>query len=174
MEISTVSLEEAYRAHSGAVEAHARRLCGPHAAPDVTQEVFLRLARRPHAFDPAKGTLRSFLMGIGQHVAADHVRSERSRRDRQVRAHVGASDVAPDPSVEVTERLQVVELRRLLDRLPHDERDAIVAAFLGGRTYREAAAELGRAEGTVKSRIRRGLHRLRTIAAEEALASSAS
>lgn len=163
------SLEAAYREHAPAVEALARRLCGPDDALDVTHEVFLRFARQASAFDPACGSLRAYLLGIGHHVAVDHLRSERARRNRQDRYCAGSADAVPDVSTVVARRTDLSMVVVLLDRLPDDERAAILAAFFSGRTYREVATLLGEAEGTIKGRIRRGLRRMHAIAAQAAL-----
>lgn len=172
-ETQTLSLEVAYREHGAAVEALARRLCGPHDAMDVTQEVFLRLAEQAARFDPRRGSLRSYLMGVGRHVAIDHMRSERARRDRHDRYCTGTADSEADVSAVVGQQADHLAVVRLVDRLPDDERTAILAAFFSDHTYREVATLLGEAEGTIKGRIRRGMRRLNVMATDAALTAGA-
>src|SRR5579872_7063183 len=88
------ALAEAYRRHGGAVESLARRVLGTtEAAEDITQEVFIRLWERPERFDPARGSLRSFLLAIAHGRAVDHLRSQSARYAREERdARMVASD----------------------------------------------------------------------------------
>ncbi|MEJ7584258.1 MAG: sigma-70 family RNA polymerase sigma factor [Acidimicrobiales bacterium] len=151
----------AYRRHSGAVHGLARRTCGDKSADDVTSEVFLRLWTHPEKFDASRGSLRSFLLTIGRHIAIDVIRSESSRRAREDRSGSG-SDASP---IEVDHELLQDEwsahVAEALNDLPIREREAIATAFYGQCTYKEAALVLGEPEGTIKSRIRAGLSRLR-------------
>lgn len=126
-------LEDAYREHSASVLGLARRLLGdPSLAEEVTQEVFLRLWRRPERFDADRGSLRSFLL------AECHGRS-----------------------VDVCDTLVHHRVADLVQALPDTEREAISLAYCEHLTYREVATVLGAPVGTVKGRIRSGLRRLR-------------
>ena len=151
---------EIYREHSSAVYGLAHRVCGPALAAEVTQDVFVRLWAHPEKFDPTRGSLRSFLLAMTNGRAIDVVRSETSRRGREDRT----SRFAPAPDVEsdqdLLEQERSATIARAIAELPPNERDAIVSAFYGERTYREAAQVLGVPEGTVKSRIRAGLRSL--------------
>jgi RNA polymerase sigma-70 factor, ECF subfamily len=158
------ALAEAYRRHGGTVWALARRVVRDRQlAEEVVQTVFTDLWAAPERFDPARGSLRSWLLTQAHGRSVDIVRSEEARRRRDERDGHRAAAPAPESDVEAT----VAELdlaghvRRALDALPPGERDPIVLAWFGGRTYREAAERLGVPEGTVKSRIRSGLGRLR-------------
>jgi RNA polymerase sigma-70 factor, ECF subfamily len=157
------ALAEAYRRHGGAVFALARRMCGDRAvAEEVTQEIFLRLWDDPQRFDPGRGALRSFLMAQAHGRAVDQLRSEtarKAREQRQVRESVAAAGY--DLDREANDMINSEQVKDALAKLPEDEREAIVLAYYGGHTYREVASRLGRPEGTVKSRIRSGLRRLR-------------
>jgi len=155
------ALEILFHRHAAAVAGVARRITGSQArAEEVLQEVFLRLWRAPERYDATRGTLRSFLLIDANARAIEFVRSESARRDREVRD--GRRPGAPTPSVErvVWERSVAGHLADALDALPTGEREAIELAYYGGYTYREVADRLGQPEGTVKSRIRAGLHRL--------------
>ena len=156
------ALAEAYRRHGGAVHGLARRLLGDDAAAEeVVQEIFLRLWNQPDRFDPDRGSLRSFLLAQSHGRAVDVIRSEESRRRREERDARRAVDAGYDLEREVWD-LEVSErISGALRDLPEDQRSAIVLAYFGGYTYREVAGILGEPEGTVKSRIRSGLGRLR-------------
>lgn len=156
------ALAEAYRRHGGAVFALARRLLGERAhAEEVVQEVFLRLWNAPERFDPGRGSLRSYLLAQAHGRAIDLLRAERARRlreDRDARATAGAGY---DLEREVMDLAVAEHVKAALDGLPTGERRAIELAYFGGHSYREVAVLLDEPEGTVKSRIRSGLRRLR-------------
>jgi RNA polymerase sigma-70 factor (ECF subfamily) len=129
----------------------------------VCQTVFTELWASPERYDPTRGSLRSWLLTQAHGRSVDIVRSEVSRRRRDERDGVLAA--AGPPEADVGARVELLALadhvRRALDWLPREEREPIVLSYFGGRSYREAAAQLGQPEGTVKSRIRSGLGRLR-------------
>jgi RNA polymerase sigma-70 factor (ECF subfamily) len=155
------ALEALFHRHAAAVAGVARRITGSQArAEDVLQEVFLRLWRSPERYDPTRGTLRSFLLVDANARAIEAVRSDTARRTREERD--GRRRAAAPASVErvVWERSVAGHLADALDALPDGERQAIELAYYGGYTYREVAQRPGQPEGTVKSRIRAGLHRL--------------
>jgi RNA polymerase sigma-70 factor, ECF subfamily len=158
------ALAEVYRRYGGAVWGVARRVCNDRTlAEDVTQIVFVDLWRRPQRFDPARGGLRPWLVAQAHARAVDTVRSEVARQRRQEReAHFPAP---PPPDVEATVHVAELshEVREAVGQLAAEERDAIVLAYFGGHSYRETAALLGAPEGTIKSRIRRGLLGLRRV-----------
>lgn len=160
------ALEEIYRRHGGAVFGLARRvLRDQRLAEDVAQEVFVRLWNAPEAFDPDRGTLRAFLLAQAHRRAVDVVRAEEARRRREQRQEGEGSRSALMTDTldrELWDLTVAEEVRAALEELPSRERDAIELAYFGGLTYREVAAELDEPEGTVKSRIRAGLRRLRT------------
>lgn len=156
------ALAEAYRRHGGAVHGLARRLLGDDAAAEeVVQEIFLRLWNQPDRFDPDRGSLRSFLLAQSHGRAVDVIRSEESRRRREERDARRAVDAGYDLEREVWDLEVSEKIGGALRDLPEDQRSAIVLAYFGGYTYREVAGILGEPEGTVKSRIRSGLSRLR-------------
>jgi RNA polymerase sigma-70 factor (ECF subfamily) len=157
------ALAEAYRRHAGAVYGLARRLLSDQVqAEEVVQEVFLRLWNHPDRFDPERGSLRSFLLAHAHGRSVDLLRSETSRKRREEREARDAATSSYDVDREVWDMALAGHVRSALERLGEGERAAIELAYFGGRTYREVAAELGEAEGTIKSRIRSGLKRLRT------------
>lgn len=157
------ALAEAYRRHAGAVFGLARRLLADAAlAEEIVQEVFLRLWNHPDKFDPGRGSLRSYLLAQCHGRSVDLLRSETSRRRREENDLRRTAEGGYDLEREVWDLALADHVRDALDTLPEGERQAIRLAYLGGHTYREVAAMLGEPEGTVKSRIRSGLKRLRT------------
>ena len=156
------ALAEAYRRHAGAVFALANRvLASRNLAEEVVQEVFLRLWNDAERFDPDRGSLRSWLLAQTHGRAVDLLRSESSRKNREEREHRGRAEAGYDLEREVWDLTVAESVRDALDTLPVDERCAIELAYFRGMTYREVAVALGQPEGTVKSRIRAGLKRLR-------------
>ncbi len=156
------ALAEAYRRHAGAVFALARRLLIDRTlAEEVTQEVFLRLWHQPEKFDADRGSLRSYLLAQTHGRSVDILRSEVSRRQREQRDAAATADAGYDLEREVLDLSVAEEVRDALAVLPPGERRAIELAYFGGHTYREVASLLDEPEGTVKSRIRSGLRRLR-------------
>jgi RNA polymerase sigma-70 factor, ECF subfamily len=158
------ALAEIYRRYGGAVWGLARRvLRDDHLAEEVCQTVFTDLWSHPERFDPSRGSLRSWLLTQAHRRSVDLVRSEEARRRRDARDAREAPPAWVESEVEdMVAGLAVAdEVRQALDNLPPDERDPIVLAYFGGQSYRQAAAQLGQPEGTVKSRIRAGLKRLR-------------
>lgn len=157
------ALAEAYRRHAGAVFGLARRLLGQQGpAEEIVQEVFLRLWNQSERFDPARGTLRGFLLAHTHGRAVDMLRSDTSRRRREERDSRETATAGYDIEHEVWDMAVSEHVRRALVKLPDGERSAIELAYFGGRTYREVASDLGEAEGTIKGRIRNGLKRLRS------------
>jgi RNA polymerase sigma-70 factor, ECF subfamily len=134
-------------------------------AEEVTQDTFLALWRRPGAFDPERGSLQAFLLGVARNKAIDRVRREESLRKAKeaLMTEVETSgDGAPSDEAGIEER---EEVKAALAKLSPLQREAIVLAYFGGRTYREVAVELGIPEGTAKTRLRDGLIRLRELMA---------
>jgi RNA polymerase sigma-70 factor, ECF subfamily len=155
------ALAEIYRRHAGSVLNLAARVIGsPSMAEEVVQDVFTTLWKDPDRFDSEKGSLRTFLLAITHRRAVDLIRSEESRRRREDRSEADAP--AFDTIDREVEQMAVAnQVRDALSSLGEGERRAIELAYFGGHTYREVAELLDQPEGTVKSRIRNGLRRLR-------------
>ena len=157
------ALAEAYRRHGGAVFALARRVTGDRTiGEEVVQEVFLRLWNQPDKFDPGRGSLRSYLLAQTHGRAVDILRSEGSRRRREETDARMAAEDGYDIDREVWDLALADQVREVMAGLPDDERKAIELAYFGGHSYREVATMLDQPEGTVKSRIRAGLKRMRS------------
>jgi RNA polymerase sigma-70 factor (ECF subfamily) len=156
------ALAEAYRRHGGAVFGLAKRLLGDAAiAEELVQEVFLRLWDQPEKFDPSRGTLRAYLLAHCHGRSVDVLRSDASRRRREERDARRTAGAGYDVEHEVWDLTVAEQVRDAVLQLPSGERAAIELAYFGGHTYREVAELLHEPEGTVKSRIRSGLRRMR-------------
>ncbi|WP_308121701.1 ECF RNA polymerase sigma factor SigK [Actinotalea ferrariae] len=152
-----------YDVVSGAVHGVARAvLRDPDHAAEVTQEVMLEVWRTAARYDRAQGSVRTWVLTLAHRRAVDRVRAVQAQRDRDQRVldgeHGRPFDVV---SEEVEDAMERTRVRGCLGTLTETQRDAVVLAYYGGRTYREVAEELGAALPTVKSRIRDGLLRLR-------------
>lgn len=134
----------------------------PEHAEEVTQEVFLEVWRKSANWDPTRGSALTWMMLIARARATDRVRSEQALRNRQERVALGWIDRPADQVVdEVAAAMERVEVRDLLGRLTDLQRQVIELAYFGGRTYLEVAELLDLPIGTVKTRMRDGLLRLR-------------
>ena len=157
------ALREAIGLYGGLVLGMARRiLVEPAMAEEVAQDTFLALWRRPGAFDASRGSLQSFLLGVARNKAIDLVRKEeaRGRAGDLLMAEAEIAQTVENPTDRFVERREV---RDALSQLSEVQREAIVLAYFGGRTYREVAAELGIPEGTAKTRLRDGLIKLKDV-----------
>ena len=129
---------------------------------EVLQEVFLEAWQTADSFDPDRGRARTWLLTIAHRRAVDRVRASQASRRRDLA--VGTRDlVAPQPGVDDEVELMIDGTRavRGLGELPEPQRRAIVLAYFGGYSQSEIAVLLGAPLGTIKSRIRDGLTRLR-------------
>lgn len=161
------ALAEVYRRHGGAVHSLARRILrSDPPAEEITQEVFLDLWNHPEKFDAQRGTLRSYLLARTHGKSVDYVRSEVSRRNREERTSRETATAGYDIDREVWDMAVAEQVQDALGALPAELRHPIELAYFGGHTYREVAQMLQQPEGTVKSRIRSGLSRLRVNLAE--------
>ncbi len=161
------ALAEAYRRHGGAVLALARRVLGSSdLAEEVTQEVFVELWDAPERFDPGRGALRTYLITKAHGRSVDIVRSESARKRREERTLRETASSGYDIEHQAWDLAIAEQVKAAVTSLPADERAAIEMAYFEGHTYREVASLLGQPEGTVKSRIRSGLRRLRTALAQ--------
>jgi RNA polymerase sigma-70 factor (ECF subfamily) len=161
------ALAEVYRRHAGAAYALARRLLNDNQlAEEILQEVFLRLWNNPERFDSERGSLRAYMLAQTHGRAVDLLRSETARRRREEREAREAPAFGDDIERQVIDLTVSEKVKEVVGRLPDDERRAIELAYFGGHTYRQVAVMLETPEGTVKSRIRSGLRRLRTDLAE--------
>lgn len=141
----------------------ARHVLRDHAqSEEVVQEVLLEVWQTAARFDPAKGRAVTWMLTMAHRRAIDRVRSAQSSRDRDTR--VGIRDLVREidhvaESVEI--RLEHERVSRALDRLTALQRQAVELAYYGGYTQSEVSDMLGVPLGTVKTRLRDGMMRLR-------------
>lgn len=157
-------LREAMAVHGPAVLGMARRVARDVAvAEEVAQDTFLSLWENWDRVDLSKGSLRSYLVGIARHKAIDRVRSNEARKRATERRYEDLGPPSPDGYEAALDR---AELTGALARLTLVQREALVLAYFGGRSYREVAEELCIPEGTAKTRLRDGLRALRRALVE--------
>ena len=162
------ALAELYRRHGGTSLALARRVLSDRVlAEEVVQEVFVRLWHEPGRFDPERGTMRAWLCAQVHGRSVDLLRADTARRAREERDAFRTPAVNDDLERAVVELTEGEAVRRALLTLSDVEREAIELAYFGGNTYREVAVLLEQPEGTIKSRIRSGLLRLRAALIDE-------
>jgi RNA polymerase sigma-70 factor (ECF subfamily) len=163
------ALAEIYDSWSALVFSIAARITGDRAAAeDVTQEVFVRLWERPQAYDPGRGTLRTWLCVAARSRALDWIRRSQTRSRYQAAAGAIAQ-TPPEVDDGVILQVEVKAVREAVQALPEHQRSAVMLAFYHQRTYREVARELDIPEGTAKSRLRLGLASLASRLAAEGI-----
>jgi RNA polymerase sigma-70 factor (ECF subfamily) len=169
------ALSSAFAEYGGAVLGVARSVLRDQVlAEDVTQDVFTFLWCHPERYDPSVASLRSWLTMLSHRRSVDRVRREQRRSQTEARAD-GTSGAEIQEENNVATEWVCERVRQALAALPPEQRDVLVRAYYGGRTYREVASDLSLPEGTVKSRIRLGLKKLNDLlrpdfASEEASA----
>ena len=132
-------------------------------AEELTVDVFYDVWRRASAYDPAGGTVLGWIMNQARSRAIDHLRfSHRKKRTATPDADLPRSAEA-DPHDQLAFKQRADQLRTALGSLTGDERRAIEAAFFAELTYAEVAARLDAPLGTIKTRIRSGLQKLRKV-----------
>jgi len=153
-----------YAEHAQSARALASRLLfDPSEAEDVVHDVFLGLWHKPQRFDPQRGTSRAWLLTVVRNRSLDRLRR------RALRPRDDVADFAerlPDPNAadvleELASAARAERLWQLVDGLPPLQADLVRRAFIRGQTHHEIAEETGLPLGTVKSRIRLALEKLR-------------
>jgi RNA polymerase sigma-70 factor, ECF subfamily len=164
------AFEVFYDRHGGAAYSLAYRIVGERAAAeDVTQEAFVSIWRSGARYDRARGSVRSWTLGIVRNRAIDLLRSRSGRApklgfdDESVLEQRPADEFT---DVEALRRETARELRGALGELPGEQSKVIELAYFGGFSQSEIAAMLGVPLGTVKGRMRLGLEKIRGQLAE--------
>ena len=135
-------------------------LRNPSQAEEVTQEVLLEVWRTASRFDPARGSAATWMLTIAHRRAIDRVRAEEAAAAREQRT-AQAPTVVDEVAETVEASMDAERLRRCLAGLTELQRESITLAYYGGYSYAQVAALLDTALGTIKTRIRDGLTRLR-------------
>jgi len=160
------AFETLYDRYGGAVYALAvRMLRDRQAAEEIAQEVFLAIWRGARDFDPARGNGRSWILSLAHHKSVDAVRRQRLRSTEPLSETMTADE---DVAQEALRGVAGADVRRALTALSDGQREAIVFAYYGGYTQQEIARRLGVPLGTVKTRMRDGMLRLRTALGPQA------
>jgi len=137
-----------------------RVLRDPAQSEEVMQEVLLEVWRTAARFDPSLGSATAWITTLAHRRAVDRVRSEQRAAARELRAATASIDYDEVSEVALT-TLEQERVRRCLSSLTDLQRESVTLAYYGGHSYREVALLLGVAVGTVKTRMRDGLIRLR-------------
>jgi RNA polymerase sigma-70 factor, ECF subfamily len=160
------AFELVFDRHAQRAFSLAYRMCGRRAmAEDIVQEAFLSLWRSGARYDPARGSVRSWVLSVVHNRAIDAFRRETVRDSRDVRDD---RMVERTPSLQLTHteverRDDAQHVRSALAELPAEQRQVIELAYFGGFTHSQIAETLGLPAGTVKGRMRLGLTKMRLV-----------
>jgi RNA polymerase sigma-70 factor (ECF subfamily) len=164
-----LALHELYdRAHRVVFTLILRITANRESAEELTIDVFHDVWRRASRYDAENGTVLGWIMNQARSRAIDRLRFESRKKRSQDGDGQPAAEEAADPLDVLKLREQGELLRAALALLTPDERQAIEATFFAGLTHAEAAARLNHPLGTIKTRIRSGLHKLRDALPAEA------
>ena len=168
------ALAEVFDALVYTVYGSALRVLGDNnVAQDVVQDVFVELWAHPGRYDPAAGTLRTYLTVLARHRAVDLLRADLRRVARQERSQrLTPAAPAAGAGDEVMAAETASLIRAAVHALPASQRQAVELAYFEGLSYREVARAVGISEGTAKSRLRLALTKLGQILDRELLESS--
>lgn len=151
-----------------------RMLRDPGWAEEVVQDAFLRLWRNPRAYDPTRGDLRRWLLTVTHHAAVDGLRGRRGSaraRDAGPGPLESMYHEEEDPADTAWAKLRAERVRAAISELPPAQREVIELAYFEGWSQSEVAKNTGLPLGTVKSRLRMGMKKLRAslgaVGAEE-------
>jgi RNA polymerase sigma-70 factor, ECF subfamily len=166
------ALSELYDRYSRLVFSLALHTVGdPGGAEEITLDVFSRVWASARTYQPEQARVSTWLTSIARHRAIDELRRRGVRPDRQA---LDWSELAPadEPAVEGPEPAAELSMQRqrvhaAIAQLPPEQRQVLAMAFLQGYTHPEIAATLGQPLGTVKTRIRAALHKLRDLLPDE-------
>ena len=165
------AFETIYDRHGGAAFSLAYRMVGNRpAAEDVVQEAFLSIWRSRLRYEPERGSVRSWVLGIVHHRTIDALRRNLVHERRRTSAEgIEERQEAPERTdVEAARREEARNVRAALEALPGEQEQVIELAYYGGFTHTEIAEMLDMPVGTVKGRMRLGLDKMRRALAPEA------
>lgn len=158
-----VAFSELYDRMSSRVFGLVKRLLRDHAqSEEVTQEIFLEIWQNASRYSPAKGGAVAWVLTMTHRRAVDRVRASQASRDRD--AKIGIRDMEPDIDVvaeHVEIRVENERVKHAMQRLTELQRQAVTLAYYGGYSHSEVAELLSVPIGTVKTRLRDGMIRLR-------------
>jgi len=160
------AFEALYDRYGTLVYSTALRVVGDaQLAEDIAQEVFLRIWRRPDHYLPERGRFVTWLLSVARNGAVDQIRTRGRRRRHEAFGEESARDLPADERRDPALLAQLADerqkVRQALASLPPEQRRVINMAYYGGYTQQEIAAMLNQPLGTVKTRIRLGMQKLR-------------
>ncbi len=163
------AFEALYDRYGDLVYSVSLRVVGDtYVAEDVTQDVFVRVWRRPEQYDLRRGKFVTWLLSVARNRSIDHRRSQARRMRHEAAPSIEEEeDVLPseasrdDPAAQTVLSDECAAVRAALDVLPPEQKLAIQLAYFGGLTQQEIANKLGQPLGTVKTRIRLGMQKMR-------------
>lgn len=164
---SSESLAKLYDRYGRLVYSLAlRMLDDPAAAEEVTQDVFLQVWRNAGMYDESQGKVVTWLTSFARHRAIDLLRRRNVRPEGHQSAledflDLSSAEQATEPAVEVA--IDVQNLRKALRSLPEDQQRVLAMAYFQGFTQQEIAVQMNEPLGTVKTRVRLGLKKLRGL-----------
>jgi RNA polymerase sigma-70 factor, ECF subfamily len=167
------AFELLYDRHGGAAFSLAYRMVGNRVtAEDITQEAFLSIWRSRLRYDQARGSVRTWVLGIVHNRAIDALRRSvvHDRRREPIEGLEERFEARERTDVEAARREEARSVRSALDALPEDQRRTIELAYFGGFSHSQIAELLGEPIGTVKGRMRLGLEKMRRRLAERVAA----
>jgi len=164
------AFEVLYDRHGGAAYSLAHRILGsPEAAEDVTQEAFLSIWRSGARFDSARGSVRSWTLGVVRNRSIDALRRQSGKAPKLNFDDDAALEAQPAQELtdsEAIRRETASRVRGAIKELPEEQSEVIGLAYFGGFTHSEIASMLSMPLGTVKGRMRLGLEKIRLSLAE--------
>ena len=139
-------------------------------AEEVLLDVYMKAWKNAAGYSQARGSVQAWLIIMARNAGIDRIRQRRAQPrvvgfEPETGFDVEAPDASPETQTAIAQRRTRVQ--QLLNELPTEQREAVVLAFFAGLTHAELAEKLGEPLGTIKSRIRMGLIRLRTLLDEE-------
>jgi len=169
------ALSELYDRYSRLVFGLAQHATGdPGSAEEITQDVFVRAWERAGQYRPEQGTVRTWLASIARHRSIDQLRRQGARAEAQSvswdEAEEGPSSMVAGSNTQLEAELAMLrsEVRAAIAQLPEEQKQALALAYFRGHTQDEIAVALGVPLGTVKTRIRLAMDKLRVALADQA------
>lgn len=163
------ALAELYDRLGGVVNGIARRFVGESSAEEIVQDTFDRVWRRASTYSAARGSLSAWVLRIARNLTVDELRRRRSRPATSQLAWEELEEFSDPPAIPPHDQVWLGDVRQAVRgacaSLPNDQRDVLTLAYFGGLTQSEIAAELGIPLGTVKTRTRAALWKLREMLA---------
>jgi RNA polymerase sigma-70 factor (ECF subfamily) len=167
-ERDVTALEALYDRHGGHAYSLAYRLLADRGmAEEVTQDAFMSVWRQAATYKPGAGRVRPWLLAIVHHRAIDRTRRIREKQPLAALDEAWMVQAGDDIFADVYRGVQREQIRAAMQQLPGEQRQAIELSYFGGRTFSEIAGMIGVPAGTVKSRVRLGLGKLKLLLDEE-------